>query len=246
MDVKSHITNGIAHSCIMTVCVLLVMSPASHQIVKVGSNTPAPALDFDMPLGARANMQPAIKTTDTSSSGNSHLHTDNGNSGQIKIKLDAKQQKSGSNIKLDEINQLETGEKEMAHSEVSRGGAKATKRTQCGKSRKTVLVESKAMAAAGGCQHGWQNAADGEKQAGCCCQGAGHTGADKGLGRYHSGNKMLQASQARAGGGPGYGGCGHKRCGQDAADGGERTGRCSKDADLTRAGHSSIRKHARD
>lgn len=104
VDVKSHIANGIVQSCIVTVCVLLVMSPASHQIVKVGSNTPAPALDFDMPLGARANIQPAIKTTDTSSSGNSHIHTDNGNSGQIKIKLDAKQQMSGSNIKLDEIN----------------------------------------------------------------------------------------------------------------------------------------------
>ena len=61
VDVKSHIANGIVQSCIVTVCVLLVMSPASHQIVKVGSNTPAPALDFDMPLGARANMQPAIK-----------------------------------------------------------------------------------------------------------------------------------------------------------------------------------------
>jgi len=53
------------------------------------------------------------------------------NSGQIKIKLDAKQKMSGSNIKLDEINQLKIGEKEMVHSEVSRGGAKATKRTQC-------------------------------------------------------------------------------------------------------------------
>jgi len=89
VDVKSHIVNGIAQSCIVTVCVLLVMSPASHQIVKVGSNTPAPAIDFNMPLGARANIQPAIKTTDTSSSGNSHIHTDNGNSGQIKIKSDA-------------------------------------------------------------------------------------------------------------------------------------------------------------
>ena len=124
------------------------MSPASHQIVKVGSNTPAPALDFDIPLGARVNIQPAIKTTDTSSSGNSHIHTGNGNSGKIKIKLDAKQQMLGSNVKLDEINQLETGEKEMAHSEVWKGGAKATKRTQCGKSRQTVPVESKAMAAA--------------------------------------------------------------------------------------------------
>ena len=77
MDVKSYIAHGIALSWIMTICVLLVMSPAPNQIAEVGSNTPAPGIDFVMPMGARAKIKTAIKTKDTSSSDNSQMHTVN-------------------------------------------------------------------------------------------------------------------------------------------------------------------------
>jgi len=147
MDVKSYIANGIALSWIMTVCVLLVMSPARNQIAEVGSNIPVSSIEFDMPLGARAKIISVIKTKDTTSSDNSQIHTDNGNSGEIK--LDTKQQMSDSNIDLDGINQIQMGELEkMAHSKILGGGTKTTKCTQCGKNRKTELVESKARAAA--------------------------------------------------------------------------------------------------
>jgi len=147
VDVKSHIANGIALSWIMTVCVLLVMSPARNQIAEVGSNIPVSSIEFDMPLGARAKIISVIKTKDTTSSDNSQIHTDNGNSGEIK--LDTKQQMSDSNIDLDGINQIQMGELEkMAHSKILGGGTKTTKCTQCGKNRKTELVESKARAAA--------------------------------------------------------------------------------------------------
>ena len=60
-----------------------------------------------MPLGARAKIISVIKTKDTTSSDNAQIHTDNGNSGEIK--LDTKQQMSDSNIDLDGINQIQMG-----------------------------------------------------------------------------------------------------------------------------------------
>jgi hypothetical protein len=50
---KTHIANGLVISCIMTCCVLLIMSPASNQMAEVGQNAPAPTNNFDMQLGAR-------------------------------------------------------------------------------------------------------------------------------------------------------------------------------------------------
>jgi len=50
---KTHIADGIAISCIMTCCVLLIMSPAPNQMAEVGQNAPAPTNNFDMQLGAR-------------------------------------------------------------------------------------------------------------------------------------------------------------------------------------------------
>jgi len=151
LHVKSHIANAKTISWSMTCCVLLVMSPASNQIAEIRTNTPAPVINIDMQLGARAKINPVIKTKDTSNSKNSTEHTDNGSSEEIK--LNAKKQTSGSNIdliELDRINLKEMGELEegMAHGEVSGHGAKAMKCMQCGKSRKVSLAESKAMAAA--------------------------------------------------------------------------------------------------
>jgi hypothetical protein len=50
---KTHIANGLVISCIMTCCVLLIMSLASNQMAEVGQNAPAPTNNFDMQLGAR-------------------------------------------------------------------------------------------------------------------------------------------------------------------------------------------------
>jgi len=61
------------------------MSPASNQISEIGPDTPAPAIDFDLQLGARAKIYSVIKTKGTSNSENSIEQTDNENSGEIRM-----------------------------------------------------------------------------------------------------------------------------------------------------------------
>ena len=50
---KTHLANGLAISCIMTCCVLLIMSPKQINNLPFGQNAPASTNNFGMELGAR-------------------------------------------------------------------------------------------------------------------------------------------------------------------------------------------------